>query len=162
MKKAILMGQSGCGKTTLIQALEHQALRYRKTQVVEHSLHFIDTPGEYLERRNLYRALIVTAVDADVVGLVQPCDTELVWVPPSFASTFSKPVFGLVTKTDLMADADQLARARGILERGGASPIFEVSAVEGTGLDALMAYLEMTPPDAQAHAPAPEAQAVRA
>ncbi len=53
MKKTILIGVSGCGKTTLVQRLNDEELKYKKTQMVEHHLNFIDTPGEYLERRNM-------------------------------------------------------------------------------------------------------------
>ncbi|MCL1840513.1 MAG: EutP/PduV family microcompartment system protein [Propionibacteriaceae bacterium] len=141
MKDSVLMGMSGCGKTTLIQALMGEALRYAKTQTVERHLNFIDTPGEYMERRNFYRALIVTAADADVVGLVQDVGRDTSWIPPAFATTFAKPVFGVVTKTDLAADADDVAHARGALERAGADPVFEVSSVSGDGMEQLWAYL---------------------
>ncbi len=81
MRKTILIGISGCGKTTLVQRLKGEELAYRKTQMVEHHLNFIDTPGEYLERRNMYRALIVTAADAEVIGLMQECGAENTWLP---------------------------------------------------------------------------------
>jgi len=70
-KKIILIGKTGSGKTTLIQKLEARELVYRKTQAIEFYLHFIDTPGEYLENRKFYSALIVTSADADLVGLVE-------------------------------------------------------------------------------------------
>ncbi len=141
MKKTIFIGKSGCGKTTLIQRMEHDALEYKKTQMVEHYLHFIDTPGEYLERRNMYRALIVSSADADVIGLVQECGADNTWLPPSFASTFAKPVFGVVSKADLATGDGDIAFAREILERAGVERVFVVSAVDGTGVDGLEAYL---------------------
>lgn len=141
MKKTILVGMSGCGKTTLIQALTGQALRYNKTQVVRQYLHFIDTPGEYIERRYMYRGLIVTAADADLVGVVQEIGLDTSWVPPAFALTFAKPVFGIVTKTDLAQSPKEIENARGVLERAGCQEIFEVSSVAGTGLDELLKYL---------------------
>ena len=142
MKKAIFIGNSGCGKTTLIQRLENEALQYRKTQMVEHYLHFIDTPGEYLERRNMYRALIVSSADADVIGLVQECGADNTWLPPSFAGTFAKPVFGVVSKADLAESEEDIRFAREILERAGVDRVFVVSAVENTGLEPLLDYLE--------------------
>ncbi|MDR1825466.1 MAG: EutP/PduV family microcompartment system protein [Bifidobacteriaceae bacterium] len=163
MQRAILMGMSGCGKTTLIQRLHRDALSYHKTQAVEHHLDFIDTPGEYLEIRHYYRALIVTSADADVIGLVQECGTDRTWLPPAFATTFAKPVFGIVTKTDLVQDPAQLDFARSVLRQAGAYPVFEVSAVAGTGLEPLAEYLAGPPgqsgwavPDA---APAAEGRA---
>lgn len=141
MKKTILIGKSGSGKTTLIQRLENYTLQYRKTQMVEHYINFIDTPGEYLERRNMYRALIVSSADADLIGLVQECGAENSWLPPSFASTFAKPVFGIVTKTDLACKEEDVAFAREILERAGVERVFVISVVDDTGLEPLMEYL---------------------
>jgi len=142
MKDTILMGMSGCGKTTLIQALHGEALQYDKTQTVERHLQFIDTPGEYMERRYLYRALIVTAADAELIGLVQDVGREVSWIPPAFATTFAKPVFGIVTKIDLAQNEAEIAQAREALERAGADPVFEVSAVNGTGLEPLWQFLQ--------------------
>jgi len=142
MKDAILMGMSGCGKTTLIQALMGASPRYAKTQTVERHLNFIDTPGEYIERRYLYRALIVSAADAEVIGLVQDVGRASSWIPPAFATTFDKPVFGVVSKCDLATGPADIAHARGALVAAGAEPIFEVSALNGVGLGDLRAYLE--------------------
>ena len=142
MRETVLMGMSGCGKTTLIQALAGERLHYAKTQSIERHLHFIDTPGEYMEIRHFYRALIVTSADAEEIGLVQDVGRESSWIPPAFASTFAKPVFGIVTKTDLAQSPDDIAHAREALVRAGADPVFEISAVCGSGLAALSQYLQ--------------------
>lgn len=142
MKKTIFIGKSGCGKTTMIQRIQNEALEYRKTQMVEHYLNFIDTPGEYLERRGMYRALIVSAVDADVIGFVQECGADNTWIPPSFASMFAKPVFGVVSKSDLAKSEEDIQFAREILERAGVERVFVVSSVENTGLTPLLDYLQ--------------------
>lgn len=139
-KKLILIGRTGSGKTTLIQRLERQALRYRKTQTVCSHLHFIDTPGEYLENRGFYKALIVTSADADAIGLVQDCTDTDSWLPPAFASAFAKEAVGIVTKTDL-ADGEAIARAEETLRRAGVGRIFHVSAARGEGLEPLMTYM---------------------
>ncbi|MDR1712340.1 MAG: EutP/PduV family microcompartment system protein [Propionibacteriaceae bacterium] len=142
MLKAILVGISGCGKTTLIQRLCNDELVYKKTQVVEHYVNFIDTPGEYLEQRALYRGIIISAVDADEIGLVQDCSVDNTWIPPSFATTFAKPIFGIVTKTDLAKSREQIDWARSVLQTGGANRVFEVSALTGDGIQELLDYLE--------------------
>ncbi|MGD8189830.1 EutP/PduV family microcompartment system protein [Brevibacillus ginsengisoli] len=141
MKKIIFMGQSGSGKTSLCQKLHEQAVVYKKTQAIETFQHAIDTPGEYMENRFYYKALIVTSVDADVIGLVQDCTATENYFPPSFASVFAKPVIGIVSKVDLATDA-QVATAKERLREAGASSIFEVSAVDGTGIEEIKAYLE--------------------
>lgn len=141
MKKTIFIGKSGCGKTTLIQRLENETLSYKKTQMVEHYLNFIDTPGEYLERRNMYRALIVSSADADVIGLVQECGADNTWLPPSFAGTFAKPVFGVVSKADLAQSQADIDFATEILKSAGVERVFVVSAVQSTGLEPLLEFL---------------------
>ena len=70
MKKLILMGRSGAGKTTLIQALTGAEIEYRKTQGIEYGGFLIDTPGEYAENAALGRALALYTYEADVVGLL--------------------------------------------------------------------------------------------
>ena len=57
MKKIILMGRSGAGKTTLTQALQGEKITYKKTQYINHYDVTIDTPGEYLQTGTLGRAL---------------------------------------------------------------------------------------------------------
>lgn len=140
-RKIILIGRTGSGKTTLIQRIERQSMDYHKTQTVRHTLHFIDTPGEYLENRGYYKALIVTAADADVIGLVQDCSGDDSWLPPMFASAFPKEAVGIVTKTDL-AEEGQVARAEAVLERAGATRLFHVSATNGCGIEVLRRYMD--------------------
>lgn len=57
VKKIILMGRVGCGKTTLTQALRGKTIHYHKTQYINHHDVVIDTPGEYAETQSLGRAL---------------------------------------------------------------------------------------------------------
>lgn len=141
MKKIILVGKSGCGKTTLIQRAQAKSLRYQKTQMVDYCGEFIDTPGEYLELRNLYRALIVTAADADIIGLVQACCEAESYLPPSLGAVFPKEVIGIVTKTDLASSPEDIRHARDVLVHAGAGKIFEISALLNEGVDTLLRYL---------------------
>ncbi len=142
MKKIILIGKSAAGKTTLCQYISNQKLKYNKTQTVEFiGDTMIDTPGEYLERRQMYRALIVTSVEADVIILVHDATDENTMFAPQFSSMFTKPVIGVVAKSDL-ADEIQISRARQFLKIAGASKIFVTSSVEGMGFEDLYAYLE--------------------
>jgi len=139
--RTLLIGKTGVGKTTLIQRLMGEELNYRKTQMVEYHMDFIDTPGEYLEHRDFYRALIVTAVEADFIGFMQGCGDEDIWLPPAFAMTFARPVFGIVSKSDLAVNEEDINIASEVLRSAGAERIFAVSAAKNTGLDELRGYL---------------------
>lgn len=141
-KIIMLIGKTMSGKTTLKQYLNRQALVYKKTQAIEFSDNIIDTPGEYLELRGMYRALMVTSVDADLIVLVQDVDQEDSMFAPGIASMFTKPVIGVVTKADIAKDEAQVAHAIGHLERAGAERVFVTSSVEGSGFEELAAYFE--------------------
>ncbi|MBO0461828.1 EutP/PduV family microcompartment system protein [Enterococcus sp. DIV1298c] len=141
MKRIILMGAIGCGKTTLCQALRGEAIVYDKTQAVEFHPEMIDTPGEFILHRQYYSALTVTAAEAEVIGLVQSAlDQEQIF-SPGFGHIFPKEVIGIMTKVDLVTDEKELARVREQLVAAGATKLFEVSSVEKTGLEELVQYL---------------------
>ena len=56
MKKIMLVGRSGAGKTTLTQAMKGKKITYHKTQYINNYDVIIDTPGEYAENKTLARA----------------------------------------------------------------------------------------------------------
>ncbi|GAA2909595.1 EutP/PduV family microcompartment system protein [Enterococcus pseudoavium] len=142
MRKIILMGAVGCGKTTLCQALKGEALSYNKTQAVSYYPDMIDTPGEFILHRQYYSALSVSAADAEVVCIVQSV-TELEQVfSPGFASMFPKQVVGIVSKTDLAQNDEQIEQIRQQLEAAGAEKIFYASSVNQAGLEELRSFLE--------------------
>lgn len=139
-KRIILIGRSMAGKTTLCQYINHEDLKYHKTQTVQLiNDNVIDTPGEYLERRYLRGALSVTAVDADIIVLVQQADESGTMFPPGYASTFGKPCIGIVTKSDL-ADPGQIEDARKHLNEAGALEVFVTSSYKGSGFEPLLQY----------------------
>lgn len=141
MKKIIFLGQTGCGKTTLCQKLNNQKIKYKKTQAVELLGESIDTPGEYLENRRFYAALIMSAGDAKIIALVSDPTRAYHPIPPAFAGTFSKRVIGIVTKLSL-AGEQQIRASVEELKKAKADPIFLVDTIEGTGMEALRTYLE--------------------
>lgn len=139
MKKIIFMGKSGSGKTTLIEALRGEKLVYRKTQCIDYSDQFMDTPGEYTEGNDLGGALAVYSYEADVVGLVISATDEFCIFPPACAPVANRPVVGVVTKCDEEEARPELAAMR--LELCGCDPIFYTSAKTREGIDALLEYL---------------------
>ena len=70
MRKIILVGRSEAGKTTLTQALKGEKITYHKTQYVNRFDVIIDTPGEYIQTKNLGNALAMYTFEADVVGIL--------------------------------------------------------------------------------------------
>ncbi len=68
MQRMMLIGPSQCGKTSLTQCLRGENIHYQKTQAIVWSPTTIDTPGEYLENRSLYSALLVSACEADTLS----------------------------------------------------------------------------------------------
>lgn len=140
MKNVMFIGSSTCGKTTLCQRLNDQEIGYKKTQAIEVINSTIDTPGEYLENRALYKALIVTAADADLVVFVQDATDERFRFSPGHAFAFNKPVIGVVSKADI-ATTEQVEQAKELLELTGAPQIFVTSAVTGEGCEPLKEFI---------------------
>ncbi|MCL2883786.1 MAG: EutP/PduV family microcompartment system protein, partial [Coriobacteriia bacterium] len=83
--KMMLIGATGCGKTTLYQRLFALPLDYAKTQALAFNGQIVDTPGEYLENRNYYSALMVTSMEVDWVALVLAATETQTVFPPGFA-----------------------------------------------------------------------------
>lgn len=137
----MLIGRTGCGKTTLCQVLHNENIRYKKTQAVDFYQNIIDTPGEYIENRVYYKALIVSSADCDVLALLQDCNDEESIFPPNFCSIFAKPVIGIITKIDICKNQDNINRAQEFLESAGVHKIFQISSSNNTGLEELKNYL---------------------
>lgn len=141
MKKVIFIGKTGSGKTTLCQKLNALKLEYKKTQSVELYHNAIDTPGEYLENRHYYSALIMTAVDADLIALIGDPTAEENFIPPAFAGSFSKQVIGIITKISLVKQQEQIEKVKTKLLEAGAEKIFEIDTIDDIGIKQLFEYL---------------------
>ncbi len=142
MSRVIFMGRTGSGKTTLCQKLDELELKYKKTQSVELYNRAIDTPGEYLENRNYYSALIMTAVDAEIIALIGDPTAEDNFIPPAFACSFAKELIGIITKINLVKDESQILKVEESLKAAGVSKIFKVDTVDDIGIEDLFTYLE--------------------
>ena len=140
MKKIIFIGKTGSGKTTLCQKLDKMNIKYRKTQSVELYDNSIDTPGEFMENRGLYNAIITIAVDAKTIAIVYDPTQEENYIAPGFANIFCKDVIGIITKIN-KSTREEINLAIERLEIVGVNKIFEVDTVDGIGLDYLFEYL---------------------
>ncbi|MCP3923261.1 MAG: EutP/PduV family microcompartment system protein [Desulfobacterales bacterium] len=139
MVKMMLVGKTGCGKTTLTQAILGEELTYKKTQAISYCDSIVDTPGEYIENRRYYNALISSSSKCDLIALVQDATAQNSIFPPKFASLFKKKVIGIITKTDI--EGGNLSRAEKFLHWAGANEIVESSSMMNIGIDTLRKYL---------------------
>lgn len=139
MKKMMLVGTTTSGKTTLMQALQGQELKYKKTQAMDYNGVILDTPGEFIENRRFYSALMTASVDYQVVAVLHDCTRRQHLIPPGFASMFNREVIGIITKIDSdRADPDF---SRKVLQQAGIKCIFAIDSCSGTGLEPLKTWL---------------------
>ncbi len=139
MRKMVLMGRSGAGKTTLTQALRGEEIHYDKTQYVKHGEMVIDTPGEYSQSHRLAKALALYTYEADIVGLLVASDEPYSLFPPCVAGQANREVIGIVTKIDLPNANVPLADRW--LRLAGCKKIFHVNSLGGTGIGEILDYL---------------------
>ena len=142
MKKTMLIGRTGCGKTTLTQKLMDEEVKYKKTQAVSYKNKIIDTPGEYVENKMYYKSLLVLSSDAKIIILVQSAVDGATLFPPKFSTMFpKKEVIGIITKVDL-AEAD-IERSKRFLVDAGATEIFTIGLNDEEGLEVIKKRLVM-------------------
>lgn len=139
MKKIILVGRSECGKTTLTQALKGEKIRYHKTQYVNRFDVIMDTPGEYIQTKNLGNALAMYTFEADVVGMLIGAHEPYSLYPPCVTPVCNRPVIGIVTQIN-HKDANP-ERAAGWLRLAGCEKVFFVDSKTGEGVWQIIDYL---------------------
>lgn len=138
MKRLLLVGRSGAGKTTLSQALRGESIHYHKTQGMAFNDFLIDSPGEYAENHEFGAALALYSYEADVVGLLIAADDEYSLFPPNITCLVNREVIGIVTKTDKASPE----RAERWLRLSGCKKIFYVDSHTGNGIKTILEYLE--------------------
>ena len=137
MKKTLLVGRHGVGKTTLTQALKGEEIRYAKTQSMQYGDWLIDSPGEYAEVHGLGAALAIYAYEAEVVALLIAANEDYSLFPPNITCMVNREVIGVVTKIDKASPE----RAERWLRLSGCKKIFPINSHTGEGIEALKAYL---------------------
>jgi ethanolamine utilization protein EutP len=140
MKKMMLIGETLVGKSSLIRELSGENFTSHRAMAVEHCGQFINTPGEFIENRRFYHALITSSADCDILVLVQDGTRTNSLFPPLFASMFNRRVIGAISKVDA-ADVN-VERARRFLQNAGVREIVLTSSKTGEGLDTLIDMLQ--------------------
>jgi len=74
-----------------------------------------------------------------MIGLVADATAEQYFFPPTFASIFTRPVIGIVTKID--EPKANIDHAKNILNMAGADKIFLTSALTGKGITELSDFI---------------------
>ena len=137
MKKTLLVGRHGVGKTTLTQALKGETIHYVKTQYMQYGDWLIDSPGEYAEVHGLGAALAIYSYEADVVALLISADDDYSLFPPNITCMVNRDVIGVVTKINRCSPE----RAANWLRLSGCKKIFPIDSHTGEGVAQLKAYL---------------------
>ena len=140
MRKIMFIGRSEAGKTTLTQAMKGERITYNKTQYINHFDVIIDTPGEYLQTKNLISALAVFTAEADVIGLLLDATEPFSLYSPNLTPVCNREVVGIVTKIDHWAAEPELAAEW--LRIAGCKKIFYTSAFTGEGIADILSYLK--------------------
>ncbi len=133
------MGRSECGKTTLTQALKGEHIQYHKTQYINYFDVIIDTPGEYIQTKQLGYALALYAYEADVVGLLLSATEPYSLYPPNITSMVNREVVGIVTKINEKGANPE--RAKRWLKLTGCKTIFFVDSKRQQGIAEILEYL---------------------
>ena len=137
MRKTLLVGRHGVGKTTLTQALKGEKIEYVKTQSMQYGDWLIDSPGEYAEVHGLGAALAIYSYEAEIVALLIAADEDYSLFPPNITCMVNREVIGVVTKIDKASPK----RAENWLRLSGCERIFPINSHTGEGVEALKAYL---------------------
>ena len=139
-KKVMVIGPTNCGKTTLVNVLNGYSGALKKTQDVIYGMNTIDVPGSYIENTCLYKHLISVAQDASHVLVLVDQSKRADVYSPGFAKVFRCPVIGIITKTDLIPENEEMC-IRQLKQIGVSQPYFMISATSGAGIEQLKEYL---------------------
>ena len=78
MGRVIFMGKTGCGKTTLCQALNNLEIKYKKTQAIELYDNAIDTPVNTESYVDEYQTKLIQLIETKIAGkeVVSPVEEK--------------------------------------------------------------------------------------
>ena len=143
MKKIVLLGPQGVGKSTLANLLEGKKdTLIDKTVVPEYIGDALDTPGEYIEHRLFFGRFQVLAAEYQIIGVVIPCKFDNIYIPPNFVSMFpNKKHIGIITKTDIGNQHD-VEKCKILLNQAGIDEYCEISIYDPESIQRLKIIID--------------------
>ena len=136
----MVVGPKGCGKTSLVNRINHYSGPLRRTQDTIYGKYTIDVPSAYIENAWMYKHMIALAQDAwcMVVMVDQSRCAEI--YSHGFAKAFRCPAVGVISKCDLSPENEEIC-IRQLKTIGVQEPYFCISNEDGTGIQELIRYL---------------------
>ena len=139
-KRIMVIGPTGCGKTTLVNELNDYEGPLRRTQDMIYGKHTIDVPGSYIENAWMYKHVIAASQDAShVLILIEQSRCTEVY-SHGFAKVFKCPVIGVITKCDLNSENKDLCLKQ-LNMIGIPETYFQISIPQRIGIEDLKKYL---------------------
>ena len=140
-RKIMVIGPTGCGKTSLIRAIDRSEKPLKRTQDIIFGKETMDVPGAYLENPWMYKHLISAAQNhaSHVLILVDQSDPRETY-PHGFAKVFTCPVTGVIIKSDKNPENLETCR-RQLAAIGVSEPYFSVNIHEQETVQKLREYL---------------------
>ncbi|WP_077928055.1 EutP/PduV family microcompartment system protein [Wohlfahrtiimonas populi] len=143
MKKYVFVGSVGVGKTSLFNALMGDYELARKTQAVDYNLMGgIDTPGEFFSHPHLYKAMISTTTEAEIIIYVHSAEDQICRLPRGILDIYNnKTIVTVITKVDL-PDVDLPAVRKVLVECGLKEPFLEINTQDPKDVQMVADYLK--------------------
>jgi len=143
LKKYVFVGSVGVGKTSLFNALMGDYELARKTQAVDYNLMGgIDTPGEFFSHPHLYKAMISTTTEADIIIYVHSAEDQICRLPRGILDIYNnKTIVTVITKVDL-PNVDLPTVREVLVECGLNEPFFEINTQNPKDVRRVSDYLK--------------------
>ena len=143
MKKYVFVGSVGVGKTSLFNALMGDYELARKTQAVDYNLMGgIDTPGEFFSHPHLYKAMISTTTEAEIIIYVHSAEDQICRLPRGILDIYNnKTIVTVITKVD-MPDVDLPTVRKVLVECGLKEPFLEINTQNPKDVQIVADYLK--------------------
>ncbi|WP_330640601.1 EutP/PduV family microcompartment system protein [Anaerovorax odorimutans] len=136
----MVVGPKGCGKTSLVNAINDYDGPLRRTQDTIYGPKTIDVPSAYIENAWMYKHMIALAQDAwCILALVDQSRCAEVY-SHGFARAFRCPVIGIISKCDL-APENEATCIKQLKMIGAEEPYFRISCPNHIGIEELKRYL---------------------